>query len=175
MSALSPSHELTTWANRAGYSVTASDKTNATVFWSDPGGEIRYYCRNEDDEHIRLTRVTRDGPEELVLIAATFAILQRYMIGRFGNVIRDELGLDVLRPPWTADQLAEGYALTDMDDDGCRALLRNGSVVAKAPEATLSLLALVPLSHYMRLSTADLMDSFLDPHGAPLLANGRYA
>lgn len=175
MNPLSPSRELKSWANRAGYSVTPTDQTNATVFWSDPGGEIRYYCRNEDDQRVILTRVTREGPEELVLIAATNEVLQRYMIGRFGNVIRDELGLDVLRPPWTVDQVAEGCAVTDMGDDGCRALLRDGSVVAKAPEATLSLLTLVPLSHYMRLSIADLMDSFLDPHGAPLLENGHYA
>jgi hypothetical protein len=168
--------DLTKWAHRAGYSVTSSDQTNETVFWSDPGGEIRYYLRNEGgDERIRLTRVTREGPEELVLIAATNAVLERYLIGKLGSVIRDGLGLDVLRPPWTADQLAEGYVLTETDDDSCCALLRDGSFVAKAPEATLSLSALVPLSHYMGLSTVDLMDSFVDPHGAPLLADGRYA
>lgn len=102
-----------------------------------------------------MIRVTREGPEELVLIAATDAVLQRDLIGRFGIVIRGELGLDVLRPPWTVDQVVDGYSLTDMDDDGCRALFSGGSAVANAPEATLSLLALVPPSHEMRLSIAD--------------------
>jgi hypothetical protein len=51
------------------------------------------------------------------------------------DVIRDELGLDVLRAPWSADQVAHGYVLTDVDDDGCRALSADGSAIATARKA----------------------------------------
>ena len=44
-----------------------------------------------------------------------------------------------------------------------------------APDGTLSLLALVPLSHFLRWSLADLKRSFLSPEGKPLLRDGRYA
>lgn len=70
--------------------------------------------------------------------------------------------------------MADGYTLTDVDEDGYRALTADGSAVAIAREATLSLLALVPLSHFIDRSIADLIASFLDADGAPLLANGAH-
>jgi Immunity protein 61 len=170
-----PSSELVDWAARAGYALTLSQASNAAVFWSDPGGEIRYYCRLQDHQKECLTRSDRDGPEKFVLLAAAGGVLERFLIARFGNVIRDLLGLDVLRAPWSANQVADGCVLTDLDDDGYRSLIADGSKVATAREGTLSLLALVPLSHYMRMSTADLIASFLDAKGAPLLVNGAYS
>ena len=159
------------WAERAGYQTERA--AEATVSWSQPGGETRYRCRKVGGE-VHLTRVTRDGRESLLLAASADAVVDCYLFATFGNVIRDESGLDVLRMPWSADQLAAGYVLTEPNEDDLRSLLRNGEVVATAPEKTLSLLALVPLSHYLGLAVLELMASFLDAEGAPLLVHGRY-
>ena len=44
-----------------------------------------------------------------------------------------------------------------------------------APDPTLSLVSLVPLSHLLGWSIADLKQSMLDAEGAPFLDQGRYA
>ena len=57
---------------------------------------------------------------------------------------------------------------------GYRTLERaGGGPLAAAPDSTLSLIALVPLSHYLGWTIADLKRSFLSPTGAPLLRLGR--
>lgn len=59
---------------------------------------------------------------------------------------------------------------------GYRTLKRatGGSPVAAAPDPTLSLLRLVPLSHYLQWSISDLKRSFFNPAGVPLMHDGRY-
>ena len=58
---------------------------------------------------------------------------------------------------------------------GYRTLTRTGrGPVAAAPDPTLSLLALVPLSHFLGWTIPDLKRSFLSAAGAPLLRQGRY-
>jgi hypothetical protein len=65
--------------------------------------------------------------------------------------------------------------LTDMVRN-YRTLTRTGSgPVAAAPDPTMSLLTLVPLSHFLSWSIAELKRAFLAPDGAPLLRHGRYA
>lgn len=67
-----------------------------------------------------------------------------------------------------------GFKLTDMVR-GYRTLTRTGrGPVAAAPDPTLSLLALVPLSHFLGWTIPDLKRSFLSAAGAPLLRQGRY-
>jgi hypothetical protein len=59
---------------------------------------------------------------------------------------------------------------------GYRTLKRaTGEPVVAAPDPTLILLALVPLSHYLRWSIPDLKASFLHPAGEPLLQGGQYS
>lgn len=93
----------------------------------------------------------------------------------FADDIREDLGLPQLELSWSAADLADGYEQSDMVR-GYRTLKRTagGSVVA-APHPTLSLLALVPLSHYMQWPIPDLKHSFLNPAGKPLLRAGRCA
>lgn len=59
---------------------------------------------------------------------------------------------------------------------GYRILSRHDNTpVAAAPGPVLSLVALVPLSHILGMSIADLKVSFRHLHGAPLLkADGSY-
>jgi hypothetical protein len=60
---------------------------------------------------------------------------------------------------------------------GYRILSRVGAgPLAAAPDATLSLLTLVPLSQLLSLPSVDaLRRSFLSETGTPLLVDGRYA
>src|SRR4029077_10139066 len=82
---------------------------------------------------------------------------------------RQDLDLPLLDLPWEPGDLAEGFELTDMVR-GYRTLERaGGGPLAAAPDSTLSLIALVPLSHYLGWTIADLKRSFLSPTGAPLL------
>lgn len=96
-------------------------------------------------------------------------------MGLFADDIREDLDLDFLELSWTAADLASGYSLTEMVR-GFRTLNRTGhGPVAAAPDPVLSMLALVPLSHFLRWSIPDLKRAFLHPSGTPLLTSGRYA
>ncbi|OFJ54602.1 Imm61 family immunity protein [Mycolicibacterium grossiae] len=89
--------------------------------------------------------------------------------------IRDDLDLPFLEMDWSIDAVAAGYQVSDIER-GYRTLTRRGGApVAAAPDPTLSLLTLIPLSHFIQWSIADLKRSFLNPAGVPLLHRGRYA
>jgi hypothetical protein len=93
----------------------------------------------------------------------------------FADDIREDLDLPLLDLPWGRGDLADGFELTDMVR-GYRTLKRSGGgPIAAAPDPMLSLIALMPLSHYLGWAIADLKRSFLSPAGAPLLRHGRYA
>ena len=81
----------------------------------------------------------------------------------------DDWNRTLLDLPYDQGDLANGFQLSGMVR-GYRTLRRSD-----APNGTLSLLALVPLSHFLRWSLADLKRSFLSPEGKPLLREGRYA
>jgi hypothetical protein len=85
-----------------------------------------------------------DGDDEQpVLFVSDVGVLERYLIGMFGDDIREDLGLPELDFPWSADDLAQGYALSSDMVRGYRTLSRNGAgPVAPAPDPTLSLLTL---------------------------------
>ena len=113
--------------------------------------------------------------EHPLLFVAEVEVLERYLVGLFADDIREDLDLPLLDLPWEPGDLAEGFELTDMVR-GYRTLERaGGGPLAAAPDSTLSLIALVPLSHYLGWTIADLQRSFLSPTGAPLLRLGRYA
>ena len=70
---------------------------------------------------------------------------------------------------------SNGFALSEMVRGHRTLRWIDGGRPAAAADETLSMLALVPMSHYLRWSLADLKRSFLSPAGAPLLRHGRYA
>jgi hypothetical protein len=78
--------------------------------------------------------------------------------------------------PWTNADVAAGYAIA-APSGGNRILthVQHGPVAA-VPESPISLLALVPLSHFLLLGIPDLKRSFMHECGWPLLErSGRYA
>ncbi|KQY09284.1 hypothetical protein ASD37_02160 [Mycobacterium sp. Root135] len=91
-----------------------------------------------------------------------------------GDDIRDDLDLPYLDLPAGATDTAGRYRVGPLEN-GSRTLFRGGDPVAAAPGELTSLTALVPLSHLLGRTVAELRRSYLDEHGMPLLRAGRYA
>jgi hypothetical protein len=140
------------------------------------GAATRYFIRRRGTDRLELSKTEDvDDVPQVELFVVDVMVLERYLYGMFGDVIREDLGLLFLELPCSADDWASGYELS-ATVRGYRTLsIVGGGPVAAAPDPTLSLVALVPLSHYLRWPIPDLKPSFLNSAGAPLLRHGRYA
>ena len=163
------------WARTAGYVTTVADDGEIQLR-SEVGAPTRYYIRRRGPDRLELTQADEGEDEYPLLFVAAVEVLERYLVGLFADDIREDLDLATLNLPWgSADDLAAGFELSEMVR-GYRTLKRvSGAPVAAAPDPHLSMLALVPLSHYLRWPITDLKRSFLHPAGAPLLRHGHYA
>ena len=163
------------WARTAGYVIAVADDGEIQLR-SEVGAPTRYYIRRRGPDRLELTQADDGGDEYSLLFVAAVEVLERYLVGVFADDIREDLDLAALDLPWgSADDLAAGFELGEMVR-GYRTLKRaNGAPVAAAPDQHLSMLALVPLSHYLLWPITALKRSFLHPTGAPLLRHGRYA
>jgi hypothetical protein len=143
---------------------------------SQAGAATRYYIRRRGTDRLELSKTEdADDVPQVELFVADVGVLERYLYAIFGDDIREDLGLPFLDMPCSATDVASGYELSAMVR-GYRTLSRvGGGPVAAAPDPTLSLVALVPLSHLLGFSAADLRRAFLAEDGTPLLSNGYYA
>ena len=153
------------WAGTAHYITAVADDGDVQLR-SESGAPTRYFIRR---------RGADDDAEHPLLFVAEVEVLERYLVGLFADDIREDLDLPLLDLPWEPGDLAEGFELTDMVRVYRTLERAGGGPLAAAPDSTLSLIALVPLSHYLGWTIADLKRSFLSPTGAPLLRLGRYA
>lgn len=163
------------WARTAHYSAESADDGDIHLR-SEIGAPSRYIIRRRGTDRLELIEaaVTEDNEHPLLFVADTH-VMECHLVALFADDIREDLDLPLLELPWRADDVAAGFDLSDMVR-GYRTLRRaGGDPVAAAPDPMLSLLTLVPLSHYLRWTVADLKRSFLNPVGAPLLRNGRYS
>jgi len=167
------SADVTSWAERAGYATTRD--ADAWVLYS-LGGELRYYVReDEDDSWWSVGHASRGDGESLMFRAASEDILSRHLVEVFGISIRAAEKLPFLRLPFGPRDLAVGFTISEVSEAGFRTLSRDGAgAIAMAVDETLSLLTLVPLSHYLELTVPELKEAFLDEGGSPLLAGGQY-
>ena len=141
---------------------------------SETTAHRRYAVSNVRDR-LRFTQFDEDlETDRTVLFAASTKVLELYLYGVFGDDIRDDLDLPFLELPWQVEDVAAGYTLGEMNG-AYRTLRRGGVPLAAAPDPTLSLLALVPLSHFLGFTPDALKASFLSEHGAPLLTGGAYS
>ena len=170
--ALSP--DCLGWVRAAGYAWSTDDSTDTLVLRSQMGPPTTRYLIRQVRDRLRLTQADDDAEERTLLYAADREVLERFLYGVFGDDIRDDLGLPYLELPWAADDLAAGFSLGEFDC-GYRTLRRGGVPVAAAPDPTLSLLALVPLSHFLGFTAAALKTAFFAEDGAPLLTGGTYS
>lgn len=161
------------WARTAHY-VTAIAEDGDIQLRSEAGTPTRYYIRRRGSDRLELTQTDDGDVEQPLLFVADIEVLERYLIGLFADDIREDLDLPFLELAYAAEVLAPDYGLSDMVR-GYRTLTHTGrGPVAAAPDPTLSLLTLVPLSHLIGWSIADLKRSFLSHSGSPLLRQGRY-
>ena len=166
------------WALTAGYSLSTTEKNSDLILRSETHPGTRYFIRQRGPTRLELTQPREEddaGGERPLLFVADIEVLERYLLGLLADDIRDDLGLPFLALPWTTEAIAPGFELGDMVR-GYRTLSRIGQgPVAAAPDVVLSLVALVPLSHFLLWPVADLKSSFLSETGAPLLCGNRYA
>lgn len=161
------------WARTAHYLPAVADDGDLQLR-SEAGAPTRYFVRRRGPDRFELTEAVDHDAEHPVLFVAEVDVLERYLVGLFADDIREDLELPQLELSWSEADLADGYELSDMVR-GYRMLKRTaGGPIAAAPDPTLSLLALVPLSHYLQWPIPDLKRSFLNPAGKPLLRAGRY-
>jgi Immunity protein 61 len=167
MNAVGITDGLLNWSQRAGYAMT-DDESGATVFWSNPGGELRYYIRHAESGWTVLTFASRGSDQQFELTTASVSILERYLYSLFGADIRQRLGLRRLKIGTTREWLATSCTLSEMADDGYRTLDCRGEVVARATDPVSSVSKLTKLSQLMTATIEDIEASFLSEDGAPL-------
>uniref|UniRef100_A0A5Q5BT21 Uncharacterized protein n=2 Tax=unclassified Mycobacterium TaxID=2642494 RepID=A0A5Q5BT21_MYCSS len=161
------------WARTAHY-VTAIADDGDIQLRSDAGAPTRYYIRRRGPDRLELTQTADGDAEQPVLFVARIDVLEHYLVGLFADDIREDLDLPFLDLPYGTEDLADGYALSEVTR-GYRTLSGAGrGPIAAAPDPTLSLLTLVPLSHYLGWPVPELKRAFLNPAGAPLIERGRY-
>lgn len=159
----------------AGWARLARYEWNTAEGWLRRPGEEGYVVQAHPAGRVELLQLAEDGTRERVLYAADAEVLERYLFGLvLGDDIRDDVDLPYLDLPSGEADTADGYRLGPAVT-GSRTLYRGTEPVAAAPGGRASLAALVPLSHFLGCTLADLRRSYLNEHGAPLLAGGRYS
>ncbi len=162
------------WARSAHY-ITEPVDDGEVQLRSEAGAPSRYFVRRRGADRLVLTEAEDEADEHPLLYVADTGVLEKHLVALFADDIREDLDLPFLELEWSIDAVASGYQVSEIAR-GYRTLARGGGEpIAAAPDPTLSLLTLVPLSHYLQWSIADLKRSFLNPAGVPLLHRGRYA
>jgi hypothetical protein len=162
------SQQLTEWAEQAGYTLTPQDHSGAALFWSDPGGEIRFYVRASSDG-LTLTKSERAAPEQFELFARSLDVIERYLLGVFGWEIRARRRLPRLKTPRKLEDIADKYRIEDAGPDGVIRLLdERGEMIAMARGKVTGVAVLVELSHLLASPTEEIEISYKDVEGKPL-------
>lgn len=168
------SAETRAWAQTANYAMTEAED-GTVVFRSETDSSARYFIRRRGVDRLQLSQSDEDDGERPVLFVAQAEVLERCLLALFADDLREDLNLPFLPLPWTVDQLAPGFTISDTVR-GWRTLIRTGhGSIGAAPDPTLSLVTLVPLSHLLLWPAAAVKASFLHETGEPLLHNGGYA
>jgi hypothetical protein len=162
------------WAQFARFVLTTADDGDM-MFRSEKDPSTSYFIRRRGPDRLELTQADEDGTgERPLLFVARIEVIERHLLGVFADDIRDDLDLPFLRLPYTAEATAPGFELSGMAR-GYRTLTRTGhGPVAAAPDPTLSMVTLVPLSHLLLWPTSDVKAAFMNESGAPLLHDGGY-
>jgi hypothetical protein len=163
---LSP--DLQEWIRLSGLSMTQGSQTDdgRTVLWNK-GGEVRYFINIIDDWYV-ITSSDRMSAESYEFAGASMAVIEKYLYGDRGWLIRRMKDLPRIRRPFEAVELRRGYSIGKMTfQDRERSTLLNdaGMVVAIAGIGDL-----VELSNYIDVPVDVIKNSFLDPQGKPLFS-----
>lgn len=152
----------------ACYSLTPEDHSGAALFWTDPGGEIRFYIRSSAKDAYIVSSAERASGEQFELYGTSMMAIERYLFGVFGSDIRSRRMLTRIIIP--TKQIHPGFSLDEPDADGFRSLRDSNGLVAKARGRLNSISTLTKLSHLLSSAVPDVQASFEDPEGRPLFA-----
>lgn len=162
---------LVEWAQSAGYAYTSNDHSGATIFWTDPGGETRFYIRRRFDDGFVLTSTQRASNEQFELAAPAVETIERHLVSRFAWGFRSRKRLPRLRLPNDPTEGAAGFDISEKDGDGfCTLTDHAHQVIAVARASATGVPELVALSHLVSHPLADIIASYEHPEGRPLFA-----
>ncbi|WP_407688871.1 TNT antitoxin family protein [Mycobacterium sp. HUMS_1102779] len=155
------------WLRLAGLDMIQGSQTNdgRTIIWNS-GGEVRNFIDFSDGWYI-ITESDRMGPEAFSFAGASMQIIEKYLYGAFGGVVRGD-DLPSVRVPFDREELYPGYSIGKVLFEGRerRTLVDHaGKVVAIA-----AIDRLVELSHYLNVSIEIIKGSYLAADGKPLFA-----
>lgn len=176
MASTSLSPDLRAWAQAAGYT-TLDDEADTIELRPLNGANTRYHLRPHANQRTILARTEpdTDPDEHIVLLIASPKVVEHHLHSLFGDDIREDLALPYLQLPWAHSDLAPGYTLGAGAEESQVLVHHSRGAIATAPDPAFALLTLVPLSHLLGFSAADLRRAFMAEDGAPLLSNGYYS
>jgi hypothetical protein len=164
------SDDLTRWAAMAGYSLTPEDRSGAALFWSNPGGETRFYIRSPAKGVYIVSSAQRASAEQFELYGTSMKVIERFLFGIFGADVRALRMLARLVTSTKDGQLAPGFSLDEPDAEGFACLRDLNGLAAKAQGRVNSISTLTKLSHLLCSTLPEIRASFEDPEGRPLFA-----
>ncbi|CAN7658802.1 Imm61 family immunity protein [Mycolicibacterium frederiksbergense] len=164
------SAEIADLARRAGFALTPEDDSGAALFWSDPGGEIRFYVRGSADIGFTMTRAERKSHEQFELFTTSISVLERHLTAKFLGSIRYDKHWQHIVVPLASRDLAGGCRLSDEDADGYRDLFApSGELLARARGGLVGIATLVELSHLLQQSVLSLERIYANPDSRSLI------
>ena len=104
------------WARTANYLAAVADDGDLQLR-SEAGAPTRYFVRRRGADRLELTEAVDQDAERPVLFVADVDVLERYLVGLFADDIREDLDLPQVELSWSAEDLADGYELSDMCAD----------------------------------------------------------
>ncbi|WP_163911616.1 Imm61 family immunity protein [Mycolicibacterium aubagnense] len=115
---MSISRQLEEWANLAKFSLTRNTEgSDADIFWN-LGGELRYFVRGRADGWTQVTCSDRLGPEVFEFSGASPSVVERFLLGWFGDTYRSVRALPILARPIAGRDLANGHRISLQEFDG---------------------------------------------------------
>lgn len=161
------------WAKTARYETRRDGGVTILQPEDRDRGTYRIRWRNPG-QRVEITEIDAEDNEEELVYAANIVVAERFLFGLLGDELRDDLDLTYLELPTRARDIAPEYHIGDMYR-GYRTLTHHSrGPVAASRDDTLSLVRLVPLSHFLSYTVDELKMSYLSDSGYPLLTDGRY-
>lgn len=158
--------DLAQWARPSGYSYTVESETGIEI--ATAGGEVRWYLRDSDDRVI-VSSAERSEIEYTRMATDQLVDAQRYLTFTLGHSLRKRIvpRAPIIRMPWNAEGIAEGFAVEPWGEDGFDTRVleagRERALFSDDYEA-------VWFTQYANVAVPDLRASLLDATGNPALA-----
>jgi hypothetical protein len=166
------SNELENWANIAEFSLTRdAEDGQVDIFWNR-GGEVRYFVREKPDGWVEISCSDRLGPEYFIFTGASATIVERFLLGWFGDSYRSIKRMPIIATPISSDGLMNGYRIASQIFDGVdRYVLIDPAdrvIAASSGGRIMAPGRLAPLSVFLHVTLDEIEQSFRSEDGKPL-------